>query len=145
MMHSTQIHFARENLIFNSNSAQKNVSLFICFGKNYLFVWANSGRIMVLMEKYLPLVFASVQWLNRFLRQGLLYTPSFELTQGPHLYPTRILSLFVSRIVLVSVSRPASIFGSRILSISSGGFSMGSMGSAEPINFWRWVLEPINF
>ena len=55
MMHSTQIHFARENLIFNSNSAQKNVSLFICFGKNYLFVWANSGRIMVLLEKYLPL------------------------------------------------------------------------------------------
>ena len=56
MMHSTQIHFARENLIFNSNSAQKNVSLFIYFGKNYLFVWANSGRIMVLLEKYLPLV-----------------------------------------------------------------------------------------
>ena len=45
MMHSTQIHFARENLIFNSNSAQKNIpfhlfweELLIClgkFGKNY--------------------------------------------------------------------------------------------------------------
>ena len=28
---------------------------------------------------------------------------------------------------------------------SSGGFNMGSMGSAEPINYRRMVLEPINF
>ena len=27
----------------------------------------------------------------------------------------------------------------------SGGVSMGSMGSAEPINFEKWVPEPINF
>ena len=38
MMHSTQIHFARENLIFNSNSAQKNVSLLFVLGRiTYLF------------------------------------------------------------------------------------------------------------
>ena len=30
-------------------------------------------------------------------------------------------------------------------SLSSGVFSMGSMGSAEPINFEKRVLEPINF
>ena len=69
MMHSTQIHFARENLIFNSNSAQKNVSLFICFGKNYLFVWANSGRIMVLLEKYLPMPCGELE--TKLLRTNL--------------------------------------------------------------------------
>ena len=29
--------------------------------------------------------------------------------------------------------------------LCSGAVSMGSMGSAEPINFQRWVLELINF
>ena len=38
MMHSTQIHFARENLIFNSNSAQKMYPFSFVLGRiTYLF------------------------------------------------------------------------------------------------------------
>ena len=32
-----------------------------------------------------------------------------------------------------------------LASLSSGAVSMGSMGSAEPIDFFREVLEPIKF
>ena len=31
------------------------------------------------------------------------------------------------------------------LNVNQGPVGQGSKGSAEPINFQRWVLEPINF
>ena len=37
------------------SSAQKDLLLLICFGKNYFFFQANSGTITVQSEEYLPL------------------------------------------------------------------------------------------
>ena len=51
MMHSTQIHFARENLIFNSNSAQKNVSLSHLFWEELLIFLGKFGKNYGLVGK----------------------------------------------------------------------------------------------
>ena len=53
---------------------QKDLPLFICFWKNYLFFWANLGKIKVLSIEYLPLELIYTLGNFKFVFGWILYS-----------------------------------------------------------------------